>query len=146
MDEKLKVTEKKSPTEVSAHILLVDDEKFVRDLIREILTILEYKVTCCEDGEKAVQYFKKSHHTIDVVILDMTMPNMSGYDCFYKLKEINSSVPVIISSAYSHDSEVQEIMDKGAKAFVEKPYSLGKLDRIISEILKTENHKKWEIG
>lgn len=146
MNEKLKVSKKKLQTEGSAHILVVDDEEFMRDLICEILIILGYGVTYCEDGEKAIQYFKKKHHTIDIVILDMIMPNMSGYDCFYNLKEIDSSVPVVISSGYSPDSDVQEIMNKGAKAFLQKPYSLNELDRIIDKILKTENHKKRKIS
>lgn len=144
MDEKLKVRGKKLQTEGSAHILVVDDEEFMRDLICEILIILGYGVTYCEDGEKAIQYFKKNHHTIDIVILDMIMPNMSGYDCFYNLKEIDSSVPVVISSGYSPDSDVQEIMDKGAKAFLQKPYSLSELDKIIDKVLKQMSIQRVE--
>jgi len=129
-------TKKTERTKGAGHILLVDDEEAIREVVAEMLAGLGYTVTTCVNGEEAMQKFKDSHDTIDLVILDMIMPKMNGYDCFRHLQKIDKEVPVLISSGFSLTEEVQQMMKNGVAGFLEKPYYLEKLSKIIVEKIR----------
>jgi CheY-like chemotaxis protein len=73
--------------------------------------------------------------TIDVVILDMNMPKMTGLHCFEHLKEINPGVRVIVSSGYGNNSDREALRKKGVCAFVQKPYKAAELSAKITELM-----------
>jgi DNA-binding NtrC family response regulator len=73
--------------------------------------------------------------TIDLAIVDMIMPRMGGRDCFRGLKRLNPDVRVILSSGYGHNEAAQEILDEGARAFVQKPYQVRELSRLVADAL-----------
>jgi len=118
------------------HILLVEDEPGIRTLITNFLTSLEYSVTCCADGEEGVRYFKENSEKVDLVILDLIMPKLGGYDCFMELRNIAPSIPVIISSGFGINTEVQKMLDSGAKGFIQKPYEFMQLSKLIAEVIR----------
>jgi two-component system, cell cycle sensor histidine kinase and response regulator CckA len=91
----------------TARILIVDDEEVVRELARVILVELGYSVTVCKDGKEAVDYYRMSWREIDLVLLDMVMPELGGRDTFAAMRRINPAVRVILSSGYSINSEAQ---------------------------------------
>ncbi|HDM10430.1 MAG TPA: response regulator, partial [Desulfobacteraceae bacterium] len=72
---------------------------------------------------------------IDFVLLDMLMPKMGGKEVFLKLKEIDPDVKVLLSSGYSLDGEAQELMDMGCAGFIQKPFRLKDLTRVLAQIL-----------
>ena len=72
---------------------------------------------------------------IDIVILDMIMPDMGGAETFDKMKAIDSNVKVLLSSGYSIAGQAREILNRGCDGFIQKPFNLAKLSRKISEIL-----------
>ncbi len=117
-----------------ARVLLVDDEKVVRRAIGMALRELGHTVTVCEDGASAVDEYGRSWRDIDVVVLDMVMPNLTGKETFLKLRGINPEAKVILASGYSIDQEAQESLDAGAVTFVEKPFKVAALSRRISEV------------
>jgi CheY-like chemotaxis protein len=119
-----------------ARILLVDDEEMIRDLGNDILTELNYKVDICRNGEEAVEYYRSHWQEIDLVILDMVMPKMSGGETYLAMKDINPEIKAILSSGYSIDGEAQKIMNLGIKAFVAKPFDLVQLSNAIAEVLE----------
>jgi len=100
-------------TKGSAHILVVDDEEVVRLTTQAILEHLGYTVTLCCDGKEAVDFYRKSAHPIDLVILDMIMPQASGLDVFTTLKQVNPAVGVILSSGFSPTQDVRKILETG---------------------------------
>lgn len=118
-------------------ILIVDDEEIIRDSTSEILEDLGYLVSCCTNGEEAVEHYTKNHESIDVVILDINMPKLSGLECFRRLKQVNPNVVVIIATGYGSAKERTKIKDEGAKIFIEKPFRVQKL----SDTLKTALQK-----
>jgi len=116
-------------------ILVVDDEEHVVEVVEEVLKAMDYKVLVARNGKEAVKVFKKEKGKIDLVILDMIMPGISGGETFDRLKDIDPDVKVILSSGYSIGGTAREIMGKGCKAFIQKPFSVEELSRTVREVL-----------
>ena len=91
--------------EGSETILLVDDEELVRTVAERMLERRGYQVLCASDGDEAVEIFDKEGETIDVVLLDLTMPKVSGRAAFRMLRERSADLPVILCSGYVVDTE-----------------------------------------
>jgi two-component system cell cycle sensor histidine kinase/response regulator CckA len=102
-------------------ILLVDDEDMIRNLCRLFLEQAGYQVILAEDGQKAVELFRREHSRIDLVILDLSMPRLSGRDTLGRLVRIDPSVRVLVSSGYA--AEEKDTSDiEGVLGFIPKPY------------------------
>lgn len=117
-------------------ILIVDDEANVLEVTKEILESLGYKVYPAENGEKAVAIYKEKRDEINLVILDMIMPGLSGNETFDRIKEIDPSAKIILCSGYSLNVQAQRIMDKGCNGFLQKPFDIIQLSVIIRETLQ----------
>ena len=118
-------------------ILLVDDQEPVRDVAKDMLEALGYDVITAADGLEGVSRYRDLWRGIDLVILDMIMPNMSGTDCFRRIKEINPKARVVLSSGYSMDGAIQDVMNEGILAFIQKPYRLEDLSRVVGTAVGT---------
>ena len=132
------IDEKKLAGEIlkgSETVLLVDDDEMIIDAIQDVLKILGYKVLSALSGKEAIQIYKENKEKIDIVILDMIMPEMGGRDTYYKLKEINPDVKVLLSSGYSLNNHVAEMLGQGCDGFIQKPFSIRELSQKIREIL-----------
>jgi PAS domain S-box-containing protein len=116
-------------------ILLIDDEKFVRELGVNILQRKGYNVLEASDGDEGVNVYAENHESIDLVLLDMIMPNKNGSEVFAELVKINPEVKVVIISGYSLDNEARQLLRAGANFFVQKPYHAHKLLQVIREVL-----------
>ena len=116
-------------------ILLVDDEATVLDVGAKILEKLGYRVFAANGGEKSIQVYKKKKDKIDMVILDMIMPEMGGGVVYDQIKSINPEVKVLLSSGYSKDGQAMEILNRGCKGFIQKPFTIKYLSGKIGEIL-----------
>ena len=119
-------------------VLLVDDEDIIIDVGKDILKTLGYKVLLARGGEEALIVYKKNQDEIDMVILDMIMPDMGGGETYDKLKEINPDIKVLLSSGYSIDGQAKDILERGCDGFIQKPYNAGKLSKKIWEVLCKE--------
>jgi PAS domain S-box-containing protein len=117
-------------------ILVVDDEEVVRRVVMAILNDIGYSVVGCKDGLEAVDYYRDHHDEIDVVIVDMIMPRLGGYDCVRKLKEIHRDVKVVISTGYSLASDTQKIMAQGIAGFIKKPFMAADLSQLLNSIIR----------
>jgi PAS domain S-box-containing protein len=116
-------------------ILLVDDEVVITEVTGRLLKELGYTTITAGNGEEAIAIYIQRHADIDLAIIDMIMPGMSGSETFDQLKAINPSVRVILSSGYSLNGKAQAIMDKGVRAFLQKPYRFHDLAQKIREAL-----------
>ena len=116
-------------------VLLVDDEDRIVDIGKKILKIMGYKVLIARSGKEAIELYKKNQAGIDIVVLDMIMPEIGGGEAYDRLKEINPHVRVLLSSGYSINGEATEILERGCNGFVQKPFSMKELSRRIREIL-----------
>jgi len=116
-------------------ILLVDDEASIIELCSEMLTSLGYKVLQADNGEDALKIYGQRGGSIDLVILDMMMPGLSGAETFDALKSVNPEVKVVLSTGYSISDEADKIKDKGCAALIQKPFYIQDLSRKIREVL-----------
>jgi two-component system cell cycle sensor histidine kinase/response regulator CckA len=116
-------------------ILFVDDEEIVANVSKEILEELGYSVITARNGSDAVKIYRSRKDEIDLVILDMIMPEMGGGETFDNLKLINPQVKVILSSGYSIDGQAMEIMERGCHGFIQKPFSIKSLSNKVREVL-----------
>jgi len=116
-------------------VLLVDDEEMIRQVGKQMLEKLGYKVLVAKSGKKAVEVYGQKKDQIDMVILDLIMPDLGGGETYSRLKAINPDVKVLLSSGYSINGSPKEIMDQGCNGFVQKPFNMNDLSKKIYEIL-----------
>ncbi len=116
-------------------ILLVDDEKTNLETTAELLRMLEYKIFVAGSGQEALAVFQEKKGLIDMVILDMVMPGISGGETFDRLKELDPNVKVLLCSGYSVDGKAKDILGRGCDGFIQKPFVLSELSKKIRAIL-----------
>ncbi|WP_163337627.1 PAS domain S-box protein [Desulfopila sp. IMCC35008] len=119
-------------------ILLIDDEEMILNVGSAMLEQLGYTVVPAGSGELGLDILKKGDVVIDLVILDMIMPGMDGGEVFSAIKERWPVLPVILSSGYSLDGQAGEIMDQGARGFLQKPFTLSALSEELQLVLHVE--------
>ena len=116
-------------------ILLVDDQDAILRVSADILKTLGYTVIPVDNAREAIDIYSKQKDRIDLVILDMIMPDMSGGETFAFLKMINPGVKAILSSGYSLNDQAEKIMKQGCQAFIEKPFTIINLSLKVREVL-----------
>jgi PAS domain S-box-containing protein len=124
-------------------VLLVDDERQVRKVARQLLESYGYRVMEAETGEAALRHFE-GEHAVDLVILDYIMPGMGGRRCLERLRDLAPDVPVIISTGYSAEATSDELLRAGAQAFVGKPYQSRTLLRVVRRVLDARGSQAQE--
>ncbi|MBE2220803.1 MAG: response regulator [Anaerolineae bacterium] len=121
----------------SAHtVLVIDDEKPVREAIVDILGMEGIKVLIAADGETAVALYRQNSHIIDLLILDLSMPGLSGQQTFQQLKQINPEAKIILSSGYSAGEISRQFADEAITDFLSKPYKMATLIRTVEQHLQ----------
>jgi PAS domain S-box-containing protein len=125
-------------TKGTGTVLLVDDEDVVSEVGRDLLEALGYRVLTAKDGKEAIEVYRKNKDEIDIIVLDMVMPNMGGGEAYDHIKKISPDVKVLLSSGYSIDGEASEILQRGCNGFIQKPFSMKQLSGKIREIIEKE--------
>jgi two-component system cell cycle sensor histidine kinase/response regulator CckA len=116
-------------------VLLVDDEEIVIDVAGQLIKKLGYNVLEARSGKEAIQLFGEWFDKIDIVILDMIMPDIGGGEVFDRIKEIDPQVKVLLSSGYSIDGQATDILERGCNSFIQKPFNMTVLSKKIREVL-----------
>lgn len=119
-------------------ILLVDDEEMIIDVGEQMLEKLGYDVLTAASGREAVAIYKQNRDKINLILLDMIMPDMGGGEAFDRIRQIDPEIKVILSSGYSIDGRAQDIMDRGCNGFIQKPFNTNSLSHKLKEILEQE--------
>ena len=114
--------------------LLVDDEETVRAVAKRMLEKLGFEVLLARDGVEGVAQFERHHEELACVLLDLTMPHMDGEEAFRRMRHIDDSVPVILSSGYNEQDVVHRFAGKGLTAFIQKPFRKDRLVEVLSEL------------
>jgi CheY-like chemotaxis protein len=115
---------------------LVDDEEIIIEVGKELLNQMGHTVFAAKSGEASIALYEAKRGEIDMVILDMVMPEMGGGEIYEKLREINPDVKVLLSSGYSLDGQATEILERGCNGFIQKPFNMRELSKKIREILE----------
>jgi PAS domain S-box-containing protein len=134
-DERIQMANEK---QMKKAILLVDDEQMIIDVGEEMLLKLGYEVFTAGSGSEAIEIYEKRREDIAIVILDMVMPDMGGGMTFDRLKEIDPNVQALLSSGYSIDGEASEILRRGCRGFIQKPFRLSDLSEQLRNIIGNE--------
>jgi DNA-binding response OmpR family regulator len=119
-------------------VLVIDDDDMVADICREILQRSGYDVVIARSGKEAIDVFKENQNGIDMVILDMILPDMSGRDIYDRLKIVNPDLNVLFVSGYDLDAQMEDIMECGGDGFIQKPFNMDTLLEKTREILASQ--------
>src|SRR5258706_2095088 len=114
-------------------ILVIDDDEAVRQTAKAALESYGYKVVVAANGKEGVNLFQELGEEIAAVLLDMTMPVMSGEETLLRLKGIRPGVAIVLSSGYNEAEATRRFTDKGLAGFIQKPYAAAGL----AETMKT---------
>ncbi|MHB8883393.1 MAG: hybrid sensor histidine kinase/response regulator [Thermodesulfovibrionales bacterium] len=128
----------KGPAQQSAlcgTVLIADDEAMVLNICTAIVESLGCRVLTAKDGEEAVRIFQESSGSIDLVLLDLTMPRMDGLAAFEKMRRIRPDVRVVLSSGYSEQELSERYSGSGIGAFIQKPFHIDQLQAILARML-----------
>ncbi len=117
-------------------VLVVDDELVVRKMAANGLERYGYTVVTADDGREGVERFKDLHSRLNLVILDMTMPVMSGEEALGEMRLINPRIPIVLSSGYSEVEAIRRFAGKGIAGFLQKPYTGATLAESVRKILR----------
>ncbi len=118
-----------------ARVVVVDDEEAVREAIVEMAEMLGHSAAGYGDGAEALAAFDADAGRFDLVVLDLTMPGMSGREVFAALRARRTDLPVVLSSGHSLEDEAREMLQQGPVAFLQKPYRLADLRTTIERLL-----------
>lgn len=121
----------------NARILFLDDDIFVVKMIDMVLKKLGFTVHCFCDSIEGISWYKKSCDSIDIIVLDMVMPGLTAREVITQLKQINPGARIIITSGYSMNKEVEDLLGSGAAGFIKKPFEITELTRIISDTINS---------
>jgi CheY-like chemotaxis protein len=116
-------------------ILFVEDEILISELTKADLTSKGYTVLTALDGNEAVEIYREQHKAIDLVICDLGLPGLMGYDVLRKMKQINPEIKFILASGYLEQVQKSAIFELGAKDILQKPYEFDKMLRSVREVL-----------
>ncbi len=120
--------------ESNGRILLVDDDPMVRRVGERMIGLLHFDVTTAAGGEEALERFREAPGAFRLVLMDLSMPGMSGQDAWRRMREIHPGVKVLFVSGYSEAEGLTEL-EREEVGFVQKPYRLDDLRKKLSEIL-----------
>ena len=126
------------PLKGTGTILVIEDEEIVIDVTRAMLEMLGYRVMVAKTGEDAIHITETFDGDIDLVLLDIKLPDMEGGKVYPLIMKARPDLKVIVFSGYSIEGPARKILDAGAQDFIQKPFSLATLSEKLKEVLEGE--------
>lgn len=129
------------------NVLVVDDEPLLRDVVETLLIEKGCRVVSCANGHDAINEFKMNPDRFDIVLLDMVMPVLNGFNSFIEMRKIKPDIRVILTSGLGNNPEVAEALKQGAITFLQKPFKPNDLFRAInSAMVRKYSNDRENIG
>ncbi len=132
-------SEEAQPWKAEGTILIIDDEDTIRALGRQALEKAGFKVITAADGREGIKIFKKEKKSITAVLLDMTMPHMSGEETFREMRLLDKNVKVLLSSGYNEQEATNNFTGKGLAGFLQKPYRASDLIEKLKDVINNNS-------
>jgi two-component system, cell cycle sensor histidine kinase and response regulator CckA len=123
-------------------VLLIDDEDVLRRTYKNMLIELGFKVVDVPDGFTAIEIFGQRKKEIRLVICDLTMPQINGWETLSVLKKLSPDTPLILSSGYFNPDIMKPDCFEGPQAFLSKPFSLKELNETINRVLQKQRESE----
>ena len=117
-------------------VLVVDDDEEVRIIAGEMFTSFGFRVLTAQNGREAIELFDEHVGVISTVLLDATMPDMNGSEVLIELRRMCSITPVILTSGYSKEDAIGEVIKEKAVHFIQKPYRPSELMCLVHQAMK----------
>jgi CheY-like chemotaxis protein len=128
----------------TGRVLVADDESDVRSVVRAMLETLGYEVIESRDGLEAVEIFRQRAAEIDLVILDLVMPRLTGEAALAQMLQIAPGLPAILVSGYDESGRIREIVAAGFGGFLQKPFRRQDLGKKVRELLGVRDSSRVE--
>ncbi len=116
---------------MAAKVLVVDDQEGIRKLLKEVFEELGYQAEAVATGEEAIQAV--SEGSFKLILMDMKMPGLSGFETAEKLKALNGSLMIVLMTGFYDDFLLQEIKRYGVDGLINKPFNLEEIQKILEE-------------
>jgi len=117
-------------------ILVIDDEEIVRNITKSLLSNAGFKVITARDGLEGLDLIKKHADEVNAVLLDLTMPRMSGEEVFHELRRIRPDIPIILISGYNVMDAEKRFPAESLAGFIQKPFKPGELLDKITKVME----------
>ncbi|MBE2220826.1 MAG: response regulator [Anaerolineae bacterium] len=118
-------------------VLIVENEPFVLDAMEEILSTVGFKSICVRDGNRGIDTYKERSGEIDIVILDMNLPGMTGSEVYRVMQQVNPNVKVIVSSGYDELDVVERLGESKPASILKKPFNAQMLLDQVQSVLSS---------
>lgn len=115
-------------------ILVIDDEELVLRTIRRILERSGYTTTVAQGGAAGVEAYAAAKHRFDLVILDLSMPNVNGAECFRRIRSLDADAAVMICTGYGAETQTAWMLAAGARGILRKPFEASELVRMVTAL------------
>ncbi|MDY6802082.1 MAG: response regulator [Bacteroidota bacterium] len=139
VDKSVKKIEQSENIFEGKKILIVEDDDIGYSLLREIFAYYEFTIERAKDGLEAIEYFKHHKYAFDLVLMDLRLPNMNGFEATSSIKDINPSIPVIAVTAYVNSQSIYDSQNCGCDEFIAKPFEIKYLIYIVQQYLSVKN-------
>jgi two-component system, cell cycle sensor histidine kinase and response regulator CckA len=126
-------------TQAHHTVLVIEDERLMRRLLERILSSHDTSVLLAADGQEALDIYRDHKGEINVVLLDLGLPRISGWEVFNNLKQQNPDVCIVVASGYMEPEVKSKMHDAGVDHFIEKPYRLDQLVETLHGVWNTDN-------
>jgi CheY-like chemotaxis protein len=113
---------------------VVDDEQVVRQVLSRMLERLGYECQIEARASLAIEYYRAHPKQVDLVLIDQAMPEMSGFECFRKLCDLDPEVRAVMATGFGPEA-LPRIEEPGIRGYLQKPFQLAELDRVLSAAL-----------
>jgi CheY-like chemotaxis protein len=123
-------------------VLLIDDDESILKVCESMLKRLGFNVLTAKNGALGLELFKDNRPELDLVILDLTMPEMDGMSTFIEIKRIKPDQRIILSSGFDAHEVSVKFADKGIGGFLQKPYQFNELKGLLEKIYREKSEKK----
>lgn len=124
-----------APVRGEGLVLVVDDERVLREAAVDVLTSLGYRTLGASGGREALEILAQRGAEIDVVLLDMSMPGMDGEQTYRAMRDLRADIPVLLTTGYALNDAAQRVLDLGVRGFIEKPWNLARISRALADVL-----------
>ena len=135
MDETKISSRSETSTDEQGTLLIVEDDPLMLRLMEKILSHYRYRVFAAADGEEAIEIYRRRKEEIDVVLLDIGLPRIPGWDVLVKLKAENPHVRVVIASGFLESAMKKTMHSTGVKHFIKKPYLIDDMVKILQSLV-----------
>lgn len=124
-------------------VLVVEDEQLMRRLLERILSSRDTSVMLAADGQEAIDIYRDHKGEINVVLLDLGLPKVSGWEVFNNLRQQNPDVCIVVASGYMEPDVKSRMHDAGVEHFIEKPY---RLDQLVETLYGVMEHGRQSLS